>query len=265
MKKTRTGGPVSRRHVEDPRKPLVSIITVCRNAERTIGKTIESVLNQTYPQIEYLIIDGASTDATLEIVKRYEPRFKGRLRWVSEKDRGIYDAMNKGIALAQGRIIGLVNSDDWYEPEAVELVARSYREHGDAVYYGILRVMEDGKEVMLIARNHQFLHRDVVAHPAYFVAKNIYDEHGLFRLEFKYAADFELMMRLMSRHVQFVQIDAIMANFSSGGATTVNELRSAEEYLRIRCEYGLMTRKSMLFRIARYRISSVLERINRGI
>src|SRR5881409_1342374 len=92
-------------------KPLVSIITVCRNSETTIAKTIESVLNQTYTQIEYLIIDGASTDGTMEIVQRYEPRFNGRMRWKSEKDAGIYDAMNKGIGLAEGKIIGMINSD----------------------------------------------------------------------------------------------------------------------------------------------------------
>ena len=265
MTTSRQHHPATARNAVRTPGPLVSIVTVCRNSERTIGKTIESVLCQTYPRIEYLVIDGASTDGTLEIVRRYEPRFKGRLRLVSEEDGGIYDAMNKGIVLAQGDVVGLINSDDWYEPNAVELVVREYRKQRDSVYYGILRVLEDGHEVMLISRSHRFLHRDVVPHPAYFVARSVYERFGLFRLEYRFAADFELMMRFISRKVPFVQIDSVLANFNGGGATTVHELSSSEEYLRIRHAYGLMTRKAMLFRILRNRISALLERVNRGM
>jgi glycosyltransferase involved in cell wall biosynthesis len=245
--------------------PLVSIITVCRNSEKTIAKTIESVFHQTYSCIEYLIIDGASTDGTLEIVKRYEPKFKGRMLWISEKDNGIYDAMNKGICLAKGTIIGIINSDDWYELNTIELVVNAYRTHGDAIYYGILRVLEDGKEVMLKVNNYQFLYRDVVGHPAYFVAKNVYQKHGLFRLDYKIAADFELLMRFIHHHVPFVQIDEIFANFNYGGESSIHESKTIEEYLKIRCEYGYLTRKALRFRLLRMKISSFLDRINERI
>ena len=98
---------------------LVTVITPCFNSEKTIRKTIESVLNQTYHNIEYLIIDGASTDKTVEIAKSYEQAFGGRMKIYSEPDKGIYDAMNKGIRLAGGELVGIVNSDDYYETDAV--------------------------------------------------------------------------------------------------------------------------------------------------
>lgn len=242
--------------------PPVSIITVCRNSEKTIAKTIESVLHQSYSHLEYLVIDGASTDGTIDIIKQYEPKFNGRMRWLSEKDGGIYDAMNKGVRLAKGTILGIINSDDWYEADAIQRVVNSYRKHGDAVYYGILRVMEDGKEAMLRLVNWQFMYREVVGHPAYFITKNIYNEHGLFRLDYKYAADYEFMMRLVHHKVPFVQINSILANFAQGGKSATHGVASYDEYLRIRHEYGYLTRKAMLLRIVRNKIGSMLEKIS---
>ena len=102
----------------------VSIITACFNSEKTIKTTIESVLHQTYSNIEYIIIDGKSSDSTIEIVKEYMPLFRGRLRYISEKDNGIYDAMNKGIRLSKGDVIGIINSDDFYELDAVENIIK---------------------------------------------------------------------------------------------------------------------------------------------
>ena len=93
----------------------VSIITVCYNSEKTIERTIKSVLNQTYQDYEYIIVDGASTDKTLDIIKRYEPEFEGKMRWISEQDNGIYYAMNKGIGMAKGKLIGMINIDDYYD------------------------------------------------------------------------------------------------------------------------------------------------------
>ena len=97
----------------------ISIITPCLNSAKTIRQTIESVLNQTYQDIEYIIVDGASTDGTLEIIQEYEDQFQGRMQYVSEPDNGIYDAMNKGIRMSHGNVIGIINSDDFYEEDAV--------------------------------------------------------------------------------------------------------------------------------------------------
>lgn len=242
--------------------PLVSIITVSRNAEKTIAKTIESVLNQSYSNVEYIVIDGGSTDGTIDIVKRYEPKFKGRLRWISENDDGIYDAMNKGIGLARGDIVGLINSDDWYEPEAANLVVDSFREHGNAVYYGIIRVMEHEREVMLKAVNSRYLWREVVAHPAYFVARPIYLQHGVFRTEYKFAADYELMMRLVMKQVPFIQIDKVLATFSQGGESAMHGLETLEELIKIRYQYGYVTNKKMIYQILKNRVIYALRRMN---
>lgn len=103
----------------------VSIVTVCYNSSKTIRKTFDSVLEQTYPEIEYLVIDGKSSDATVDIIKEYEPRFMGRMHWISEKDNGIYDAMNKGINMSTGELIGILNSDDYYEADAVNTMVLS--------------------------------------------------------------------------------------------------------------------------------------------
>jgi len=98
---------------------LVSIITPCLNSKKTIRKTIESVINQTYKNIEYIIVDGESTDGTIEIINEYREKYKDCIKFISEKDNGIYDAMNKGIKLCSGSLIGIINSDDYYETNAV--------------------------------------------------------------------------------------------------------------------------------------------------
>lgn len=117
----------------------ISVITVSFNSEHTISDTIESVLNQTYNDIEYIIVDGSSSDNTMQIIKEYESKFEmsgKKLKWISEKDNGIYDAMNKGIKLSSGEVIGLLNSDDYYiDSLAVEDIAKSfYKEQCDCLY-----------------------------------------------------------------------------------------------------------------------------------
>ena len=106
----------------------ISVITATYNSGATVRDTMESVLRQTYGDVEYIVIDGSSTDGTMDIVKEYEPRFQGRMKWISEPDKGIYDAMNKGIAMATGDVVGLLNSDDFYTSDRVlERVAGRYR------------------------------------------------------------------------------------------------------------------------------------------
>ncbi len=134
--------------MEDQDKPLVSIITVCLNSEKTIEQTIQSVINQTYPNIEYIIIDGKSTDRTLEIIDKY----KGKISiLVSESDEGIYDAMNKGLKLATGELIGIINSDDWYESDAVETIVNSFlADRNVQVIYGNMDVYDQDKFIRTI-------------------------------------------------------------------------------------------------------------------
>lgn len=114
-------------------KPFFSIITVCFNSATTIERTIKSILNQNFSDYEYIIVDGGSTDETIGIIKKYEPLFQGRLKWKSESDKGIYDAMNKGILRSEGTIIGIVNSDDWLEYDTLQTVweENRYCEHSN--------------------------------------------------------------------------------------------------------------------------------------
>lgn len=117
---------------ENNKAPLISIITVVYNGEKYLEQTIQSVINQTYKNIEYIVIDGGSTDGTLDIIKKYEEHIS---YWVSESDKGLYDAMNKGIGVAKGELIGMINSDDWYELEAVEIMAEAYKNNPTKVYF----------------------------------------------------------------------------------------------------------------------------------
>jgi glycosyltransferase involved in cell wall biosynthesis len=236
------------------KNPFISVITVCRNSEKTIAKTMESVLAQTYRNYEYIIIDGASEDRTLKIVQSYRKKFRGKMRLISERDRGLYDAMNKGIDIAKGDIVGMINSDDRYEPGTLKLVAESYRKNGAAVYYGILRYYEDGRELMLKTLNYRFLHREMIQHPTCFVANEIYRKAGKFSLRYKYAADFDIMLRFLQKGVRFVQIDSILANFNAGGETSIHEMETLDEFLQIKYRHGYLTRSGMILRMLKNRI-----------
>ena len=120
----------------------VSIITPCLNSEKTIEDTIKSVVNQTYKNIEYIVVDGGSRDRTMEIVKKYEPLFQGRMKYVSEPDKGIYNAMNKGIKMSTGSLIGIINSDDYYELYTIEHIVDNMTADKYQVLYGWLRVLQ---------------------------------------------------------------------------------------------------------------------------
>lgn len=202
-------------------EPLVSIITVVYNGGSTIEQTIQSVINQTYKNIEYIIIDGASNDGTQDIISKYNDNIA---LFVSEKDNGIYDAMNKGIGLANGEIIGIINSDDWYELEAVEHIVGVFNEIQDVhIVYGDMNLVEnDGKR-----RKHNqvpffhLCHQMSVSHPASFVKKQVYEEYGYFNTLYKIAADFELMNRFYHKRLQFAHVGEIIANFRINGISNI--------------------------------------------
>jgi glycosyltransferase involved in cell wall biosynthesis len=194
---------------ENNKNSLVSIITVCYNSEKYIQDTIKSVLNQTYDNIEYIIIDGKSTDNTLDIIKEYEPKFNDRMKWISEPDEGIYDAMNKGIKLATGDIIATINSDDVYaDNNVLENVIEVFNEeHCDACYGNVAMVKRDDlNQISRLWRTDsnkyfsQLKYGWVPAHPSFFAKKRLYDEYGNFDLDFKIAADFDLICRFIEKN-----------------------------------------------------------------
>lgn len=185
--------------------PKISIITVCFNSSKTIEDTIQSVINQTYPNIEYIIVDGLSTDNTLEIVDKYKDKIT---KVVSEKDAGLYDAINKGIGLASGEIIANLNSDDFYIDNNViaDVVAKMQEENNDTLYADLYYV--DEVDTNKIVRNWvsgtykvgAFFKGWMPPHPTFFVRKNVYNKYGKFSLELKSAADYELMLRFIHKH-----------------------------------------------------------------
>ncbi len=225
----------------DPKKTevSVSIITPCLNSVGTIQDTIESVLNQTYAPAEYIIVDGGSTDGTLKMIKKYEPLFHGRLKYVSEKDKGIYDAMNKGIRMSRGNLIGIINSDDSYEKEAVEQAVLHMGVEACQVIYGYLRIIEKTGTVRYAQVTHESLPKKMIGHPTCFVTRETYRQYGLFLESLKVTADYELMLRLyQSNKVVFHLIPSVLANFRTGGASYNVRTSMEHELSRLIHGYG---------------------------
>lgn len=207
---------------------LVSIVTVCYNSELTIRQTIESVLSQTYPEIEYIIIDGASKDNTVKIAEEYTTRFaeKGYIyKILSEKDNGIYDAMNKGIKLTSGEIIGIINSDDWYEPIAIETAVKAYKENKyDMFYADINLIKENGNIVVKHSKYDRMPTSRHWNHPTSFVAKTVYDELDAFKC-IGIHDDFDLFLRIRKARKKIVIKNEVLANFRVGGVSNDKGLK----------------------------------------
>lgn len=219
---------------------LVSIITVCFNSEKTIRGTIESVLKQDYKEIEYLIIDGCSRDNTLSIAREYEERFeqKGyKFKIISEKDNGIYDAMNKGIRLSTGELVGLINSDDWYEPNAVSVAVKAYEEEKyDMFYADINLIKEDGSIIVKHSKLDRFPTSRHWNHPTTFITKQTYNELGTYRNEGIHD-DFDLILRIRRAGKKIVIKNIVLANFRVGGASNDKTLKKCVQRCkdRYRC------------------------------
>lgn len=233
--------------------PKFSIITVCFNSEKTIERTIVSVLSQSYKNFEYIIVDGASTDGTLNIIKSYTEKYPDKIKLISEKDNGIYDAMNKGIRAASGDLIGIVNSDDYYEIDALENISRAYDGKKYEIVYGMLRTIKDGKEVSVYIKNHQWLEEDMITHPTCFVTKGIYDDFGVYSLKYQYSADYEFMLRVSKiPQVVFRPVYKIISNFSIDGASA--SVNGYIDTLNLQLEYNLIDRKKYYFEFIKSQI-----------
>lgn len=196
---------------------LVSIITVCLNAEATIERTIRSVIRQTYKNIEYIIIDGGSTDRTLQIAAKYRDDIS---TLISEKDSGIYDAMNKGIELAHGDYIGIINADDWYEKDAVDYVVQTGKRLSEdiGVISGQCRYIEETSTFLPRRKGMVHIWTEMpIAHPATFIKKSVYEKFGKYDTHYKLAADYELIFRLYVNRVAFYLCEKVLANYTVGG------------------------------------------------
>lgn len=181
----------------------ISIVTVTWNSATTLERSVESVLQQTYSDIEYIIVDGGSTDGTIDIIKSYDSKFKGRLHWISEKDNGIYDAMNKGIRMATGDIIGILNSDDSLtSPDVIERMVKEFPQEAEAVYGDVHFVKEDNLQKCVRYYSGKPFRPWMVRfgfippHPSLYVRRSTYEKYGLYDASYRISADFELIARL---------------------------------------------------------------------
>lgn len=216
----------------------VSLITVCYNSAETIEDTIRSVLSQTYTDIEYIVVDGASKDNTLQLIEKYKNKIA---KVVSEPDKGIYDAINKGINLAHGDIIGILNSDDFYvDNHVIEDVVKTFVTTACACTYADLQYV-DRNQPDLIKRNWvsgeyadgHFLKGWMPPHPTFFIKRECYKKYGLFNLELKSAADYELMLRMLHVHkIKASYIARVLVKMRIGGksnVTLVNRIKANRE------------------------------------
>lgn len=223
--------------------PRFSIVTVSYNSAKTIERTIKSVLNQTYKNFEYIIVDGASTDLTIDIVKNFEPLFEGRMKWQSEPDKGIYNAMNKGIQRATGTIVGIINSDDWLEPDALEKINRCFNENNqavDGIYCGWINFHYADGNVQVMKTNHNLLlswskkyEMAGIRHPGTFVPKAVYDKFGVFDESIRIMADTDLILRFLFNDVKFYYPNIVVSNMSDGGVSNAQLMKACKDYERI--------------------------------
>lgn len=204
-------------------QPLVSIITVVFNGEKHLEQTIKSVLEQTYTNIEYIIIDGKSTDGTIEIIKKYETKIS---TFISEKDTGIYNAMNKGLVLATGEIIGILNADDYYYSETIQLIVNQFEQSNTDVVYGNLmklRSIENKDYFKQVAPNISLIEKTMpIFHPATFVKKELYEKIGTFNVKYKLSADYDFIYRAYKADAVFEYIPQPLTVFRIDGATSTN-------------------------------------------
>jgi len=233
----------------------VSIITVSFNSAKTIADTIESVINQDFPEIEYIIVDGNSSDDTVKIIHQYENRIS---KWISEKDQGMYDAMNKGITMATGEVIGILNSDDVYMNNHVisDLMALLEKQKAQVVFADLILVDQNDDNKVLRYYNSGHFHPDkfrygwMPAHPTVFVKRELYQAVGKFSTTYQIAADYEMLIRMLAiQKAPYAYFPKPVVRMRLGGASTAGISRNwilNKEIVRACKENGIYSNMAML-------------------
>ena len=218
-------------------KPIITLITINYNNANGLKKTIESVKNLICRDYEYIVVDGASTDGSLDIING-NSNFITKI--ITEKDNGIYDAINKGIRLAEGSLIGLVHSGDTILPDALTGLKELHEAHPDSILYGALKTSRNGVFDSIWGWNADLLPRQMIPHLAAFVPKQIYDEYGYYDLDYKIAADYECFLRFYKKGVNFVFIDKIICDFDLNGISQrTSGAETEKEVIAIKQKYGV--------------------------
>jgi len=233
---------------------LISIITVSFNEEKTIERTIKSVLSQKTELVEYIVIDGASTDRTMSIIQRYKDSID---KIISEPDSGIYNAMNKGIKLAIGKYIAFLNANDWYEDNALSTIIKEMQSFEYDVYHGLIRIWNENIKYQIRGATVDMMPNEMPAHPSCFIKRDLYLKY-LFDEQYKSAADYDFMFKIYKDNT-FCFIEKIIANFGLGGISSSNT--SYTETLRIQYRHGFISRKQYLRTICRCKLRHFLKRL----
>lgn len=238
----------------------ISVVTVTFNSGKTVRDTIESVLKQEDSDYEYLVIDGGSKDNTVDIIKEYEPKFRGRMKWISEKDKGMYDGINKGIRMATGDVVGIINSDDFYHrTDVFDIINKSFEENkGIQAIYGDVRFVHPDnleKTVRYYSCKHwkpwRFRFGFMPAHPTFFTYKENFEKYGYYQYDYHIAADYELLIRhLYTNKVPAKYVPLDFMKMRTGGRSTngwkANVLLN-KEIVRACKENGIWTCMPILF------------------
>ena len=230
----------------------ISIITVTYNSAATLRDTIESVLLQDYDNLEYIVVDGGSRDETVDIIRANESRFGGRMRWISEPDKGLYDAMNKGIMMATGDVVAVLNSDDFYHRgDVISRVAAAFDDANvEAVYGDLVFVSPDNLNKLTryysskAFRPSLFRFGFMPAHPTFFAYKRLFEQFGYYDTSFGIAADFELLVRFMYiRKIRTRYLPFVFMKMRSGGISTTmrSKLKMNREIIRACRKNGIST------------------------
>lgn len=208
----------------------ISVITVTYNSVATLRDTMQSVLNQTYKDVEYIIVDGNSKDGTLDVIKEYEPLFEGRLHWISEPDKGIYDAMNKGIAMASSEVVGMLNSDDFFASDNVlEKVCAAFAENPaiEGVYADVRYVdWNDTKKTVRMFSGKDFTREKLCwgmmpPHPSFYVKKHCYDKFGLYSLNYPICSDYDMFVKMIwIGNINTLYVNDVFVNMRNGGTSS---------------------------------------------
>ena len=207
----------------------ISLITATFNSGMTVRDTIESVLKQTYSDIEYIVVDGKSSDNTMDIIREYEPAFEGRMKWISEPDCGLYDAMNKGIRMSSGDIVGIINSDDFYlENNILSIINETFEDQSIQAVFGDVRFVYPSnldKTIRYYSSKRftpkQFRFGFMPAHPTFFTYKKYFDEFGYYNTNYKIASDYELLIRfLYKKNLKYKYLPIAFMKMRMGGKST---------------------------------------------
>jgi glycosyltransferase involved in cell wall biosynthesis len=212
-------------------KPLISIVTVVFNGEAYLERTIKSVIEQSYDSVEYIVVDGGSSDGTIDIIKKYENQID---YWISESDKGIYDAMNKGIILSQGEIVGLINADDYYQDDVFSAIVSASLSLPADIIYGDMHTLDGDKKTLSkahgIGRKNKFFTKSIhwivvdmlFPHPSAFIKMNTYKKIGLYDTAYRIVGDYDFMLRAYVEKLKFHYIPRSLSVFFLGGISVMS-------------------------------------------